>query len=73
MDYQHTTTLPELNTPSTQQPHRGNKYSAPFLFNPKHYIRTLRMNSAQTIDPKELSEETQNLLQSICNKFTFTD
>lgn len=73
MDSQLTTALTQLSSPSAQQPPRGSRYSAPFLFNPRHYIRTLRTSSAQTIDPKELSEEAQTLLQSICSKFTFTD
>ena len=64
----------ETPSPLSSEPIRSNKYSAPFLFNSRHYLRSLRLFSAPSIpDPKGLSEETQNLLQSICTKFSFTD
>ena len=54
-------------------PIRSSKHSPAFLFNPKHYLRNLRSTSTDVVDAKDLSEDTQALLHSICSKFTFTE
>ena len=58
---------------SPARPVRSSKHSAPFLFNPVHYLRNLRSSSAPIVEPKDLSEDTQALLHSICCKFSFTE
>ena len=52
---------------------QNTKKSTPFLFNHKHYLRSLRASATPITETKEISEETQLLLESICAKFSFTD
>ena len=61
------------NSLSSPRPIKTSKYSAPFLFNPVYYLRNLRSSSTPIVDTKDLSEDTQALLHSICNKFSFSD
>ena len=63
---------PDSSIPSHSSSHPHSKTS-PFLFNSKHYLRSLRISSTPIIETQEISEETKTLLQSICAKFSFTD
>ena len=47
-------------------------YAAPFHFNLDAYHSSLRRTAAKVVEPKELSEDTQQLLGGICEKFSFT-
>ena len=51
---------------------KSTSYAAPFHFNLEAYHHTLRQTAAQVVEPKELAEDTQQLLAAICEKFTFT-
>ena len=54
--------------------HNHNHNNAPFLLNPKRYLRNLRHSATPAIpQPVPLAEDTQNLLAAICHKFTFGD